>query len=413
MGDRIQRNTQSTVIFGRTISQWLGVDLRYVVMADPSNPNSDGDPDVQAGDAMSDLDEVSAGTQPLMVDTDGDGIGDATELALGLDPLNTDTDGDGFSDGYELANAANDFDPLVPDDGMSASEEAALFAKGAICGDLTNLCPLVGDGDADTIPYIMGGLVSSLGGPVPDFRDVLGSLAHGDFIGTALNGVGFIPIAGDAVAGARKVIHAADRLPPERVVRLVRALSKIDVVPGGIKDWIVDAITDGALSKLISHGMDDAGKARLIAKGVDLKALAKAVAGASSVLTSPFLKWRAGEAALRGLPGFIADKGVGFADPILGGARRFRIVDAWNPATRAALESKVGFQGLTQAGIDRIILQIQKDKSLLNADVFASVEWHFFPSDASGTVGAAQEFFDALIANGIPYVIHLPIGPGG
>jgi hypothetical protein len=36
------------------------------------------------------------------------------------------------------------------------------------------------------------------------------------------------------------------------------------------------------------------------------------------------------------------------------------------------------------------------------------VEWHFFPSSATSTLGPSQALLDALRANAIPYVIHLP-----
>lgn len=53
-------------------------------------------------DSLSDGFEInSSGTDPLLIDTDGDGLSDDSELRLGTDPLNPDSDGDGIPDGDE------------------------------------------------------------------------------------------------------------------------------------------------------------------------------------------------------------------------------------------------------------------------------------------------------------------------
>jgi hypothetical protein len=46
-------------------------------------------------------------------DDDNDGLSDAQEASLGTNPLVADTDGDGFDDGVEVAAGT---DPLDPDD---------------------------------------------------------------------------------------------------------------------------------------------------------------------------------------------------------------------------------------------------------------------------------------------------------
>ena len=54
-------------------------------------------------DGLSDEEEVHLWrTNPLLFDTDTDRLGDAQEVALALDPLNPDTDGDRLPDGSEL-----------------------------------------------------------------------------------------------------------------------------------------------------------------------------------------------------------------------------------------------------------------------------------------------------------------------
>ncbi len=84
----------------------------------PDNPDTDNDgtPD---GDEDEDLDgltagaEQSAGSAPLIPDTDGDTLDDGAEVNVhGTDPTNPDTDGDGLSDGAEIRAGT---DPLNPD----------------------------------------------------------------------------------------------------------------------------------------------------------------------------------------------------------------------------------------------------------------------------------------------------------
>lgn len=63
------------------------------------------------GDGLSDVFEISIGTDPNSTDSDRDGIEDGIEFrVLNTDPTNADTDGDGFSDGEELIGG---FDPLI------------------------------------------------------------------------------------------------------------------------------------------------------------------------------------------------------------------------------------------------------------------------------------------------------------
>ena len=54
-------------------------------------------------DNINDYDEINIyNTDPLNPDSDGDGVSDGNEIILGLDPLNTDTNNDGTFDGDEL-----------------------------------------------------------------------------------------------------------------------------------------------------------------------------------------------------------------------------------------------------------------------------------------------------------------------
>jgi large repetitive protein len=76
------------------------------------------------GDCIDDGDEVDLGTDPTRADTDGDGLDDLVELGLGTDATDSDTDSDGLDDGEELLT--HHTDPLVADtdgDGRSDGDE--------------------------------------------------------------------------------------------------------------------------------------------------------------------------------------------------------------------------------------------------------------------------------------------------
>jgi len=74
------------------------------------------------GDGLTDLVEVSLGTDPDLADTDADGLSDGDEVNTHkTDPLLADTDGDGLSDGSEVNTYGTQ--PLVSDsDGDSVDD---------------------------------------------------------------------------------------------------------------------------------------------------------------------------------------------------------------------------------------------------------------------------------------------------
>jgi len=86
------------------------------------------------------------------------------------------------------------------------------------------------------------------------------------------------------------------------------------------------------------------------------------------------------------------------------GTTGYRFVDAFDPVTLVAREAKTGRADLTPF----IQRQIDKDVLLRARGAFSEVEWHFFPSAASETLGPTKALIDELNAKGIPYVIHLP-----
>jgi hypothetical protein len=69
------------------------------------------DPDDDA-DGLSDVDEVTYGTNPFLFDSDGDTIGDGDEVNIYATlPDDPDTDGDFIDDGDEISNASDPLDP--------------------------------------------------------------------------------------------------------------------------------------------------------------------------------------------------------------------------------------------------------------------------------------------------------------
>lgn len=87
-----------------------------------ASPGSDGE-----SDGLTNLEELNAGTDPTVADTDGDGLNDGAELNAdpATMPTNPDTDGDGLSDGEEATLATDPTDPDSDDDGFSDGVEVA------------------------------------------------------------------------------------------------------------------------------------------------------------------------------------------------------------------------------------------------------------------------------------------------
>lgn len=71
-------------------------------------------------DGISNLQEYTTGTNPLLADTDNDGLNDSGEIASGTNPFNNDSDADGMLDGKEVLyglSPLDDSDALEDMDG--------------------------------------------------------------------------------------------------------------------------------------------------------------------------------------------------------------------------------------------------------------------------------------------------------
>ena len=81
------------------------VNTGAVELTDGQDNDCDGSVDEVGddsdGDGLSDVDELTLGTNPFDADTDGDGMEDGDEVDWGTSPWDRDTDDDGLSDGAE------------------------------------------------------------------------------------------------------------------------------------------------------------------------------------------------------------------------------------------------------------------------------------------------------------------------
>jgi hypothetical protein len=179
---------------------------------------------------------------------------------------------------------------------------------------------------------------------------------------------------------------------------------RISELPVWAKLRILEELSSSGVARLRAAGASDDAIIALGRAGLDVRLLDDAIAGAAAVGRSGFLDWRTAETTLRSLVA-AGPKAKGFST--IAGARGtlgYRFVDAWNPLTRIAREAKTGYTRLTPF----IQRQIDRDVLLRARGTFAGVEWHFFPSSASESLGPSRELLDELRRQGIPYVIHVP-----
>lgn len=77
---------------------------------DGMKDNCDDDDD---NDGLTDLEEISKGSDSKKADSDGDGLTDGQEVKFGTDPMKKDTDGDGVNDGQEVKDNTDPLDPCA------------------------------------------------------------------------------------------------------------------------------------------------------------------------------------------------------------------------------------------------------------------------------------------------------------
>ena len=92
---------------------------------DPLPPTGDAD-----GDGLTNQEEITAGTEPLLADSDGDRLWDGAELEMyNTNPLLSDTDGDNLIDGADPQPTRTTHSPTDPASGLSV--EYGVFTDNA------------------------------------------------------------------------------------------------------------------------------------------------------------------------------------------------------------------------------------------------------------------------------------------
>ncbi|HJH28743.1 MAG TPA: VWA domain-containing protein, partial [Methanosarcinaceae archaeon] len=149
----------------------LMTDVKSVDSNNDGIPDADEDPD---NDKLSNLQEQTYGTDPLISDTDEDSLEDGFEVNLGMDPLTNDTDGDGLEDDSELRLGT---DPLNPDtDGDEIPDGDEIYISTNSDDDLGVEVSITGVGDLakelkiNDINSEIFTNISCLVGPVIDFN---------------------------------------------------------------------------------------------------------------------------------------------------------------------------------------------------------------------------------------------------
>ncbi|MDZ8117709.1 binary toxin-like calcium binding domain-containing protein, partial [Pontiella agarivorans] len=105
------------------------------------------------GDGLVDGDEVTAGTDPLLSDSDGDGLSDGDEVHIySTSPLNTDTDSDGLTDDLEVSSYGTNPNLVDSDyDGLSDRDEVTIHLTDPLHSDSD------GDSFSDSLEITNGG----------------------------------------------------------------------------------------------------------------------------------------------------------------------------------------------------------------------------------------------------------------
>ncbi|QYN26418.1 transglycosylase SLT domain-containing protein [Amycolatopsis sp. DSM 110486] len=169
--------------------------------------------------------------------------------------------------------------------------------------------------------------------------------------------------------------------------------------PDGVDwiDWLADTVTV-VVDVVAEVATDGADTPFLAAEDSLLQAAIRGIAsGARDILTNKAV----GDAAsvyLQSVTG--ADQRE--YDPVGDGKRRY---DVYDSKTGTAYESKVGRTGSTR----RTRAEVARDKALLQAPERSvdSVEWHFFRSPSTGSIGCTEGLAAKLMDAGITAITHL------
>ena len=79
-----------------------------------------------------------------------------------------------------------------------------------------------------------------------------------------------------------------------------------------------------------------------------------------------------------------------------------RVVDAYNASTGVIAEAKYGYQTYSSF----IQSEIARDAYLLQSGAVTEVQWHFYYSQVSQTIGGSYNLIRALLDAGIQVFYH-------
>ena len=79
-----------------------------------------------------------------------------------------------------------------------------------------------------------------------------------------------------------------------------------------------------------------------------------------------------------------------------------RVVDAYNTTTRVIAEAKYGYQAYSSF----IQSEVARDAYLLQTGAVSEVQWHFYYSQVSHTIGGSYNLIRALLDAGIQVFYH-------
>lgn len=386
----------------------LNGSVVYELLADPTMADSDND-------GLSDAEELNHDTDPFLKDTDGDGLNDGDEiLAFGTDPTMADTDGDGFDDRYELEHLDSaGLDPLIHDVRMSKIENATDFAIGAIFGDFKQ---------RDSIAWLVGsltvvgiGLIPRIGVPVgvlADLRDMAASSIKRDWVGAGFAAVGLIPIAGDVSALTKRISKFVNRTHDMQLA-VSKMINRIPLLPESIKRDLRKATWGTSWKELNAKGETDYQLDRLASDGNNLK-VRNETFDSNVIIAKPMQPVRTGRQGEIFLEGVYKREGhevntqaVMDTTMCTNGsnrtARRHDLQVDLEPDKIMAVESKVGFQSLTES----MKRQINSDICLRDKGLIEVVRWEFMPSKITGQVGLTGPMREYLEENGVEVVIRI------
>ena len=164
---------------------------------------------------------------------------------------------------------------------------------------------------------------------------------------------------------------------------------------GEVKGWAVaaGAVGGAAAGGLVGWG---AGAAISAAGATTTVTTTGTIAQAGHAL---YQNWKSAEQGLREAVNSASDYASRvFSVPGLGN----RVVDAYNVGRKMIAEAKYGYQAYSTF----IQTEVARDAWLLQSGIVKEVQWHFYYSQASGTIGGSYNLINALLEAGIQVFYH-------